>query len=57
MVPSEAPSALDKYELIALELIDEPEVPERETMEELELAELAMSIGDVGLIQPPDREV
>lgn len=38
--------------LIALELIDEPPEPERETMEEFELGELAMNIADVGLIKP-----
>lgn len=37
---------------IPLDLIDEPQVPERETMEETDLAELAMSIGGVGLIKP-----
>jgi ParB family chromosome partitioning protein len=52
MAPSEAPPAFDRYALVALDLIDEPELPERETMEEAELAELAISIGDVGLIEP-----
>lgn len=37
---------------IQLDLLDEPEVPERETMEELELAELAANIAEVGLIKP-----
>jgi ParB/RepB/Spo0J family partition protein len=37
--------------LIPLELIDDPEVPERETMEERYLAELALSIAEVGLIK------
>ena len=44
-----APAA---YELIALDLIDEPTVPERETMEEKDLADLAISIADVGLLNP-----
>jgi ParB/RepB/Spo0J family partition protein len=52
MESPETPYALDRYELIPLDLIDEPAVPERETMEEADLAELAMSIKDVGLIQP-----
>ena len=37
---------------IPLELLDEPAIPERETMEEFDLAELAASIADVGIIQP-----
>lgn len=37
--------------LIPLHLIDEPENPERETMNELELAELALSIDELGLIE------
>jgi ParB family chromosome partitioning protein len=37
---------------IPLELIDEPARPERETMEEADLAELAINIKEVGLIKP-----
>lgn len=37
---------------IPLELIDEPENPERETMDDHELAELAMNIAEIGLIKP-----
>lgn len=51
MASPEAPDALDRYELIPIDLIDEPANPERETMEEQELADLALSIADVGLIQ------
>lgn len=47
-----APASADKYERIQLHLIDEPAVPERETMDEQELAELALNIREVGLIQP-----
>lgn len=36
--------------LIPLELIDEPENPERELMEETDLADLALNIREVGLI-------
>ena len=36
---------------IPLDFIDEPDNPERETMEEIELAELAMSIMENGLIK------
>jgi ParB family chromosome partitioning protein len=52
MASPEPQDALDRYELIPLHLIDEPANPERETMEELDLGELAISIQDVGLIQP-----
>jgi ParB/RepB/Spo0J family partition protein len=37
---------------IPIELLDEPAVPERETMEEVDLAELALSIANDGLINP-----
>lgn len=37
---------------IPIELLDEPAVPERETMEEVDLADLAISIGNEGLINP-----
>ena len=37
---------------IHLDLIDEPTNPERETMDEQELAELAVSIQNVGLLKP-----
>src|SRR5947209_3370813 len=37
---------------IALDLLDEPAIPERETMEEADLADLAMSIAEIGLIKP-----
>jgi ParB family transcriptional regulator, chromosome partitioning protein len=50
-----APNSLNaQYENreIPLELIDEPAVPERETMEEWDLAELALSIAGEGLIKP-----
>jgi ParB family chromosome partitioning protein len=52
MENSAAPEQSDRYELIPLGLIDEPLCPERETMEEHDLADLAFSIQDVGLIQP-----
>lgn len=38
--------------LLALELIDEPEVPVRESMNHVGLVELADSIRDMGLLQP-----
>lgn len=41
-----------KAKEIDLNLIDPPEVPERETMEEIPLAELALNIQQVGLIKP-----
>jgi ParB family chromosome partitioning protein len=41
-----------EYHEIPLELIDEPAVPERETMEAADLADLAVSIRDQGLIKP-----
>ena len=50
-----APSELNaQYESreIAIELIDDPTMPEREFMEDVELAELALSISDQGLIKP-----
>lgn len=37
---------------IALDLIDEPDTPERETMDPVALGELALNIGEVGLIKP-----
>lgn len=37
---------------VPIELINEPVIPERETMEEADLAELAMNIGEIGLIKP-----
>jgi len=37
---------------IPLDLIDEPSLPERETMEETELAELALDIMTIGLTNP-----
>lgn len=40
------------YRDIPLGLIDEPTLPERETMDEAELAELALNIAEVGLIEP-----
>lgn len=40
------------YRDIALCLIDDPARPERETMDERELADLAMNISEVGLIEP-----
>lgn len=40
------------FTLIPLELIDEPTRAIRSTFDEVQLAELAMSITDVGLIQP-----
>ncbi|HLJ76900.1 MAG TPA: ParB/RepB/Spo0J family partition protein [Acidobacteriaceae bacterium] len=47
-----AGASADQYERIPVDLIDEPAVPERETMDEQELGELAMNIREVGLIQP-----
>jgi ParB/RepB/Spo0J family partition protein len=38
--------------VIALHLLDEPRDAERETMDEAVLAELALSIGEVGLLKP-----
>lgn len=54
MATTSAESLNSQYETrdIAIELIDEPERPERETMDERELAELAMNIAEVGLIKP-----
>jgi ParB family transcriptional regulator, chromosome partitioning protein len=52
MAKASAADGADKYKRIALELIDEPTVPERETMDEAELGELALNIREVGLIQP-----
>lgn len=40
-----------RHKEISIDLIDEPQVPERQTMDERELAELALSIGEVGLIE------
>jgi ParB family transcriptional regulator, chromosome partitioning protein len=37
---------------IPLELLDEPTLPERETMEETDLADLALNIAEIGLIKP-----
>lgn len=42
----------DEYALIPIDQISEPELPERETMESDDLGELALSIGENGLIQP-----
>jgi ParB/RepB/Spo0J family partition protein len=50
-----SPAALNagyEYAELDLDLIDEPAVPERQTMDEAELAELALSIQEVGLIKP-----
>lgn len=44
-------NALYEDREIAIDMIDEPLNPERETMDERELAELAMSIAEVGLIE------
>jgi ParB/RepB/Spo0J family partition protein len=52
MEQSSEHGAQDRFERIPLDLIDEPTNPERETMDAEELAELALSIGDVGLIEP-----
>lgn len=52
MESSQESESQGRYALVPLDLIDEPSVPERETMDPDELAELAMSIADVGLIQP-----
>lgn len=41
-----------EFQLIPLDLIDEPEEPERENMDPKALAELALSIAEVGLIKP-----
>lgn len=41
-----------QYREIDLQLIDEPQRPERKSMEEQELAELALNIADVGLLKP-----
>jgi ParB family chromosome partitioning protein len=41
-----------EYREIPLDLIDEPRIPERETMEETDLADLAISIASQGLIKP-----
>jgi ParB family chromosome partitioning protein len=38
--------------MIPLHLIDEPDNPERETMDEAMLADLALSISEVGLLKP-----
>lgn len=48
----QAKSDQPAYRLIDLALIDEPENPERETMEEGDLADLALSIQEIGLINP-----
>lgn len=37
---------------IALDLIDDPQLPERETMDDADLGELALNIKEVGLIKP-----
>lgn len=52
MAESTASDAFDSYQLIALDRIDEPAIAERETMDEVELGDLALSIREVGLIQP-----
>lgn len=49
--PSTAPERDGVPMVIPLALLDEPQLPERETMEETDLAELAMDIRDNGLIQ------
>lgn len=41
-----------KFKLIDLDLIDDPRKPERETMDDVALAELSQSIATVGLIKP-----
>jgi ParB family chromosome partitioning protein len=41
-----------KYETVAWSLIDEPELPMRQTMDEGELRELAASISAVGILEP-----
>src|SRR3569833_2567946 len=51
-IAAEVHNAQYKHVDIPLYLIDEPENPERETMEEQELADLALSIRDVGLVEP-----
>ena len=56
-IPSTAPSATElnsqfQSREIHLDQIDEPSNPERETMDEQELAELAVSIQNVGLLKP-----
>lgn len=48
---SELLNAQFENRAIPLDLIDEPPEPERETMEEFDLGELAMNIADVGLIK------
>jgi ParB/RepB/Spo0J family partition protein len=51
---SEAGSTFDSgaLTLIAIDLIDEPAQAIRSTFDEVQLGELAMSIGEIGLIQP-----
>jgi|SRR5579862_206493 len=49
--PAAAGSA-DKFQRIPLDLIDEPAIAERQTMDEVELGELALDIQQNGLIQP-----
>lgn len=44
--------ANDEYKLIPLDLIDDPAAPMRETMDEEAMAELVISIQDVGLQTP-----
>lgn len=41
-----------RSEEIPLDLLDEPTLPERETMEETDLADLALNIAEIGLIKP-----
>lgn len=45
-------SAAGTLQLIPLSLIDEPELPMRESMDDQRLAELAQSIRDNGVVQP-----
>lgn len=44
--------AHDRYALVPIDEIDEPQNAERETMDPQILAELALSIADVGLVEP-----
>ena len=46
------PDASEKFRFIELDLIDEPPLAMRETMDENELGELALSIREVGLVNP-----
>lgn len=44
--------ALDRYALVPIDEIDEPQNAERETMDPQALGELSLSIADVGLVEP-----